>query len=80
MKDNLLMEIGGEKYFWCPISNDKLIGEEEVTDAEGAHPTHRAHICHEYHELYSWRKIVMFRNFGEVLGKFGKLRRNFVKF
>ena len=23
----------------------------------------RAHICHEYHELYSWRKTAMWRNF-----------------
>ena len=26
-------------------------------------PPPRAHICHEYHELYSWRKTVILSNF-----------------
>ena len=36
----------------------------------------RAHICHKYHKLYLWKKIVMWRNFG----KFWEILRNFGKF
>ena len=36
----------------------------------------RAHICHKYHKLYLWRKIVMLRNFGEILGHFGTFCHN----
>ena len=35
----------------------------------------RAHICHEYHKLYLWRKIIMWKILGnseEILGYFGK--------
>ena len=39
----------------------------------------RAHICHKYHKLYLWRKIVMWRNFGkfwEILRLFGRFCHN----
>ena len=37
---------------------------------------YRAYICHKYHKLYLWRKIVMWRNFGklwDILGDFATL-------
>ena len=32
----------------------------------------RAHICHEYHELYSWRKNCHVEKYREILGNFEK--------
>ena len=47
----------------------------------------RAHVCHEYHELYSWRKNCHVEKFWEILekfwrnfGKFGEILRNLGKF
>ena len=39
-------------------------------------PPGRAHICHKYHKLYFWRKIVIWKNFGkfwEILGDFATI-------
>ena len=39
---------------------------------------HKAHIFHEYHELYSWRKIMSVEKFGLLIKNLNNLR-SFIK-